>query len=64
MIKKVAGNYYVHCSNLEELENELTGFDGTNQKLIYLQSFQKHKKFLWVCIQVQKPMPQTTLKKK
>ena len=42
MIKKVAGNYYTHCSNLNELEYELCGFDGTNQKLTYLQSFQKH----------------------
>lgn len=44
MIKKVAGNYYTHCSNLNELEYELCGFDGTNQKLLYLQSFQKHIK--------------------
>ena len=44
MIKKVAGNYYVHCSNLNELEYELCGFDGTNQKLHYLQTFQKHIK--------------------
>ena len=42
MIKKVAGNYYTHCSNLNELEYELCGFDGTNQKLHYLQTFQKH----------------------
>lgn len=44
MIKKVAGNYYTHCSNLNELEYELCGFDGTNQKLHYLQTFQKHIK--------------------
>ena len=44
MIKKVAGNYYAHCSNLNELEYELCGFDGTNQKLHYLQTFQKHIK--------------------
>ena len=44
MIKKVAGNYYTHCSNLNELEYELCGFNGTNQKLHYLQTFQKYIK--------------------